>query len=251
MKIARFMYKQQELWGVLVDKSIRVLKTAPFAGIEFSQQVIDFKQVKLLAPTVPQKIVLVGLNYKNHAKELGMKIPKQPIIFLKPVTALTGHLDNIKYPLGVKQLDYEAELALVIGKKAHNIPESKALTYVLGYTCLNDITARDIQKKDGQWTRAKSFDTFCPVGPWLETRIKTDDLMISAYLNGKLKQHSSTSHLIFSIPYLISFISQIMTLLPGDIISTGTPPGIGRMKPGDRIEVSVEGIGTLQNQVTR
>ncbi|MBU1043763.1 MAG: fumarylacetoacetate hydrolase family protein [Candidatus Omnitrophica bacterium] len=249
MKILRFIYKQQELWGVLEGKAVRVLKTAPFVNIEFSRQVIGFKQLKLLPPTVPQKIILVGLNYKNHAKELGMKTLKQPIIFLKPPTALIGHLDNIKYPLGVKQLDYEAELAIVIGKKAHNISEAKALKCVLGYTCLNDITARDIQKKDGQWTRAKSFDTFCPVGPWIETDISTDDLMISAYLNGKLKQHSSTAQLIFPIPYLISFISQVMTLLPGDIISTGTPPGVGNMKPGDIVEVSIDGIGTLKNQV--
>ncbi|MFH1063274.1 MAG: fumarylacetoacetate hydrolase family protein [Candidatus Omnitrophota bacterium] len=249
MKIAHFIYKQQKLWGVLDKNSIKVLKGNPFTKIEFSKDFIALKQARLLAPAMPQKIVLVGLNYKEHAKELGMKIPKEPIIFLKPLTTLNAHLHKIKYPDGVKQLDYEAELALVIRKKARNIPESKVARYILGYTCLNDITARDIQKKDGQWTRAKSFDTFCPLGPWLETSINPDNLTVSSYLNGKLKQHSSTSNLIFSISYLVSFISRVMTLLPGDVISTGTPPGAGKMKPGDIIEVTIDGIGTLKNQV--
>jgi 2-keto-4-pentenoate hydratase/2-oxohepta-3-ene-1,7-dioic acid hydratase in catechol pathway len=250
MKIVHFMYKQQRLWGVLDKTVIRVLKTPPFAKIDFTKTMLGLNQVRLLAPAIPQKIVLVGLNYKDHAKELGMKIPKSPIIFLKPPTALNAHLQKIKYPLGVKRLDYEAELALIIKKKAYNIPEAKAAQYVLGYTCLNDVTARDIQKKDGQWTRAKSFDTFCPLGPWIETELKTDNLMVSAFLNDKLKQSSSTSNLIFSIPYLVSFISRVMTLLPGDIISTGTPPGVGRMRPGDIIKVTIDGIGTLQNQVS-
>lgn len=249
MKIVYFSYKQQKLWGMLDKNSINVLKGDPFTKIDFSKEIISLKQARLLAPCIPQKIVLVGLNYRNHAKELGMKIPKQPIIFLKPATTLNAHLQKIKYPNGVKQLDYEAELALVIGKKAHNISESKAARYILGYTCLNDITARDIQKIDGQWTRAKSFDTFCPVGPWIETDLNPDNVMVSAYLNGKLKQRASTSELIFSIPYLVSFISRVMTLLPGDIISTGTPPGVGKMKLGDIIEVTIDGIGTLKNTI--
>ncbi len=249
MKIVHFSYKKQLLWGVLDKKIIKILKGSPFSKIDFSKQIIGLNKVKLLAPAMPQKIVLVGLNYKNHAKELNMKIPKQPIIFLKPVSALNTHKGDIKLPKDVKRLDYEAELAIVIKKKAYNIPESKVLNYILGYTCLNDVTARDIQKKDGQWTRAKSFDSFCPVGPCIETNMDPSNVMVRAYLNGKQKQQSSTSQLIFSIPFLISFISKVMTLLPGDIISTGTPPGVGKMRPGDVIEVSIEGIGTLRNKV--
>src|SRR3989338_7178718 len=180
----------------------------------------------------PSKIILTGLNYRDHAKELKMKIPKTPVIFLKPATALIGHQDKIIYPKGVKRLDYEAELALVIKKKARNVSFGQAKDYILGYTCLNDVTARDLQEKDGQWTRAKSFDTFCPAGPRMETELDTSNLKIQSYLNGKLKQDSTTRRLIFSPAYLVFFISQIMTLLPGDIISTGTPAGVGPMHPG-------------------
>jgi len=249
VKIVHFLYKKQALWGVLDKNIIKILKGSPFLKINYSKKTIELKKVKLLVPAMPQKIVLVGLNYKNHAKELKMKIPKQPIIFLKPVSALNAHMKDIKLPNNVKRLDYEAELAIIIKKKAYNISEAKALKYVLGYTCLNDITARDIQKEDGQWTRAKSFDTFCPVGPCIETGIDASNVMVRTYLNGELKQESSTAQLIFSVPFLISFISKVMTLLPGDIISTGTPPGVGRMKPGDLIEVSIDGIGVLRNKV--
>ena len=197
----------------------------------------------------PTKIILAGLNYRDHAKEMKMKIPKEPVIFLKPATTLIGHQDEIIYPPGVKRLDYEAELAVVIKKRARNVSLQQAKEYILGYTCLNDVTARDLQKKDGQWTRAKSFDSFCPVGPCLATDLDTSDLRIQAYLNGKLKQDSTTSQLIFSVEYLVFFVSKIMTLLPGDIISTGTPPGTSPMHPGDTIEVKIEGVGTLRNYV--
>ncbi|MBU2044132.1 MAG: fumarylacetoacetate hydrolase family protein [Candidatus Omnitrophica bacterium] len=198
----------------------------------------------------PTKIILCGLNYRDHAKELKMKIPKEPVIFLKPLTTLIGPGDKIIYPKGVKRLDYEAELALVIKKKAKGIPFKEARKYILGFTCLNDVTARDLQNKDGQWTRAKSFDTFCPLGPHVETDLDVSNLRIQTYLNRKLKQDSTTSQLIFSVGYLVTFISKVMTLFPGDIISTGTPPGVGPMKPGDIVEVKIEGIGTLRNEVT-
>ncbi len=199
----------------------------------------------------PTKIVAVGLNYHSHAKELGMNTPHHPILFIKPTTSLIGDGDTIILPKMSERVDYEAELALVIKKKAKNVSEKDALKYVEGFTCLNDVTARDLQKLDGQWTRAKSFDTFCPVGPRLVKpgKIDPDNARIQLYLNGELKQDSSTKEFIFKVEYLISFISHVMTLNPGDIITTGTPPGIGPMKKGDVVEVKIEGIGILKNYV--
>lgn len=197
----------------------------------------------------PTKIVACGLNYLDHAKELGMEIPKEPIIFIKPSTSVIGHQDLIIYPRMAKQVDYEAELAIVIKDKTRNVSIEEAGEHILGYTCFNDVTARDLQRKDGQWTRAKSFDTFSPMGPNILFEIDPANLDISLYLNGELKQSSNTSNLIFTPFYLVSFISKIMTLLPGDLIATGTPAGVGPMKPGDKVEVRIEGIGSLINQV--
>jgi len=197
----------------------------------------------------PSKIVCVGLNYKDHARELGMKLPKEPVIFIKPPSSIIGNGGYIIYPKGVKRLDYEAELAFVIKRKAKNIPIGKAAKYILGYTCFNDVTARDLQKRDIQWTRAKSFDTFAPMGPRIVADIDPMRLGIRLYKNGALKQASNTRNLIFSPYRLLSFISGIMLLLPGDIISTGTPKGVGPMNAGDVVEVVIDGIGTLQNKV--
>lgn len=249
MKLARFTCKKQLLWGKIDEPFIIPLKNDPFKSVKLTQDKIPFNKVKLLIPALPTKIILVGLNYKNHAKELNMKIPSEPIIFLKPLTTLIAHNQPIIYPQGVKRLDYEAELALIIKKKCKNIPENDSPEYILGYTCLNDVTARDIQAKDSQWTRAKSFDTFCPLGPFLDTELNPSNLDIKLYLNNELKQHSSTRNLIFPVNYLVSFISKIMTLFPGDIISTGTPPGVGPMNKKDVVEVEIEGIGRLKNYV--
>lgn len=249
MRIARINYKKQPRWGIIKKDRIYLLDNTPFDRIKISREHISTDKAKLLPPACPSKIILIGLNYKDHARELGMPTPKEPIIFLKPLTTLTPHKGKIIYPQGVKRLDYEAELALVIKKRGKNIPESKAAEYIMGYTCCNDVTARDLQKKDGQWTRAKSFDSFCPLGPWLETEIDSNNLNIRCLVNGKLKQDSCTSNFIFSVPYLVSFISRIMTLYPGDIISTGTPPGVGKMKIGDKVEVKISGIGCLENRV--
>ncbi|MFH2137543.1 MAG: fumarylacetoacetate hydrolase family protein [Candidatus Omnitrophota bacterium] len=251
MRIIRFLYKGKESWGIVKDGRVKLLKAEPFSKIIITKETVPFKNVQLLVPAQAGKIVLVGLNYKDHARELKMKIPKEPIIFLKPATALIAHKHKIIYPRGVTRLDYEAELALVIKKKAKNITEKDAHKYILGYTCLNDVTARDIQKKDGQWTRAKSFDTFCPVGPWVETDLDPSDVKITSFLNKKIKQESSTANFIFSVPFLVAFISRVMTLLPGDIISTGTPSGVGKMKPSDNISVAIEGIGQLENTVIK
>jgi 2-keto-4-pentenoate hydratase/2-oxohepta-3-ene-1,7-dioic acid hydratase in catechol pathway len=200
-------------------------------------------------PRKPSKIICVGLNYSDHAKELSMKLPEEPIIFLKPPSAVIWNNAKIKYPAMSKQVDYEAELAVVIKKRGKNIPENRAADYILGYTCLNDVTARDLQKKDGQWTRAKSFDTFCPIGPRIVSGINPGNLKIELFVNGKLKQSSRTSNLIFKIPRLISFISRIMTLEKYDVIATGTPVGVGPVLPGDKIEVKIEKIGTLTSFV--
>ena len=212
---------------------------------------IDTMRLKLSLKNKKRKIILVGLNYRDHARELKMPIPKNPIIFLKPPTTLIGNLDKIIYPKQSKRIDYEAELALVIKKTCRNIKSQDAKKYILGYTCLNDVTARDLQKIDGQWTRAKSFDSFCPIGPWIETDLDPSKLQIRCWLNNKLKQDSSTAQLIFPVEKLVSFISSIMTLYPGDVISTGTPSGVGPMQPGDRVEVEIEGIGKLTNQVVK
>lgn len=197
----------------------------------------------------PSKIVCVGLNYIDHAKELNMRILDEPIIFLKPSSSVIFNNQKIVYPKMSKRVDYEAELAVVIGKKCKNVSEKNSKKYIMGYACLNDVTARDLQKKDGQWTRAKSFDTFCPLGPHIVSGIDPDNVKIELFLNGKLKQSSNTKNLIFKVEKLVSFISKIMTLEKYDVIATGTPVAVGPLKIGDKIEVKIEKIGTLKNYV--
>jgi 2-keto-4-pentenoate hydratase/2-oxohepta-3-ene-1,7-dioic acid hydratase in catechol pathway len=199
----------------------------------------------------PSKIVALGLNYRNHAEETKNPIPKEPLIFLKPGTAVIGPEDSIVYPPSSTRVDYECELGVVIKKKARRVTTEGWRDYVLGYTCVNDITARDHQRDDVQWTRGKGFDTFAPVGPCIETDLDPANVNIETWLNGELKQQGNTSDLIFPVPQLVSFASQVMTLLPGDIIATGTPAGIGPMKPGDTVEIRIEPIGTLRNYVVR
>ncbi len=218
-------------------------------GPEGSSWTVRLDEVTLLAPVQPSKVVSVGLNYSNHAQELGMDIPSEPVIFLKPPSAVIGPGKDIIYPRVSSRVDYEAELAVVIKDKTKDIQPEDADKHIAGYTCMNDVTARDIQKKDIQWTRAKSFDTFAPLGPWVETTLDPADLRICSYLNGELRQDSSTAEFIFNIPELVSFVSRMMTLLPGDVISTGTPPNVGCMEPGDEIVVEIEGIGKLCNHV--
>ena len=193
----------------------------------------------------------MGLNYKNHAKELKMPIPEYPILFLKPPSALIYHNASIIYPSQTKELHYEAELAIIIKDRIKNIKKEDALKHILGFACGNDVTARDLQRMDGQWTRAKSFDSFCPVGPNIVKNINPDKLDIKLYLNGEIKQSSNTSNMIFTVDYLVSFVSQIMTLGPEDVILTGTPPGVGPMQVGDVVEVEIEGIGKLTNKVVK
>lgn len=209
-------------------------------------------ELEPLPPVQPSKIICVGLNYSDHAEELNMPLPEKPLLFLKPPSAVIGHFGNIVYPEETKHMDYEAELAVIIGKRCKNIQAKDADSAIMGYTCFNDVTARDLQKEDVQWTRAKGFDTFAPVGPYIaDAVLDVSDLRIRTRVNGELRQDSSTSNLIFGVPSLIEFISSIMTLEPGDIIATGTPPGVDELVIGDEVEVEIEKVGVLKNSVIR
>lgn len=208
--------------------------------------------LEILPPTYPGKIICIGLNYIDHARELNMPVPKNPLIFLKPPSSILRHLGKIEYPAQVGRMDYEGELAVIIGKRCKNVRSSDTGSVIMGYTCFNDVTARDLQKEDGQWTRSKSFDTFAPFGPFIsDPELDVSDLFIRTRVNGKLCQDSRTSNLIFNIPQLIEFISCIMTLEPGDVIATGTPPGVGELHEGDDVEVEIEDIGVLNNRVIK
>ncbi len=211
---------------------------------------IPIEEVKFLAPVNPSKVVCVGRNYLEHAAELGNKMPDEPLLFLKAPSALIANGDRIELPRVSQQVEHEGELGVVIGRQARQLSDKEdPLSYVLGYTCINDVTARDLQRKDVQFTRAKSFDTFCPVGPWIVTDIDPEKVEVTTRLNGEIKQQGQTSDMAFSVSYLIRYISWIMTLNPGDLIATGTPAGVSRMKHGDVVEVEVTGIGILRNQV--
>jgi len=256
MKILRFAIKGIIKYGVLEDNKIKVMLGTPYSyfrrpssSLRLTDNTYKLDAVRLLAPCLPSKIVAVGLNYRSHAEEFKLQIPSVPLIFLKPSTAVIGPEDKIIYPRASKRVDYEGELAVVIGRKAKGVDRAMAKEFILGYTCLNDVSARYEQRDDGQWTRAKSYDTFAPIGPYIETEISPDDLKLETYLNGDLRQSTRTSDLIFPVDMLVSFISNIMTLLPGDVVATGTPSGIGPMKPGDVVEVRIENIGTLRNYV--
>ena len=252
MRIVRFNQDSWSGYGILEGEKVTPLWGRPYDGglAITTGEAVSLAEVTLLAPCEPTKIVALGLNYRDHALEFGHPVPEEPLIFMKPSTAVIGPDEAIVYPAMSRQVDYEAELAVVIGKTARHVPEDKALEYVLGYTCFNDVTARDLQKKDGQFTRSKSFDTFAVLGPWIETEIADPGhLTVEAFLNGARRQHSNTRNLVFGVNYLVSFMSRIMTLLPGDVIATGTPSGVGPMQPGDVVEIRVEHIGTLRNQV--
>jgi len=249
MKYARFKYEGRIRRGIVKGDLIYPTKGRHYHACGAGVRGIPLEKVKMAAPVKPSKIVAVGLNYTDHAEELNMKLPEEPVIFLKPPSSVIGPGEDIVCPSSAKRIDYEAELAIVIKKKTRNVPEESAEEHILGYTCLNDVTARDLQKSDGQWTRAKSFDTFCPLGPWIETEMDTDNAGIFSYVNGKLKQSSSVSKMVFKPAYLVSFISAVMTLEREDVIATGTPAGIGAVKAGDKVEILIEGIGTLVNNV--
>ncbi|MEA4908243.1 MAG: fumarylacetoacetate hydrolase family protein [Chloroflexi bacterium] len=210
---------------------------------------IPLERVKLLAPVVPGKIVCVGRNYREHAREQNAEVPEIPLLFLKPPSSVIGPDETILLPPQSQQVEHEGELAVVMGRQGSWIPIEEAMQYVLGFTVGNDVTARDLQRRDGQWTRSKGFDTFCPLGPWIETDVDIADVLITCRVNDELRQMASTREMVFTVPQLISFVSSVMTLQPGDVILTGTPAGIGPLLEGDQVEVNIEGIGTLRNPV--
>lgn len=255
MRVVRFRerngegYRLEAGYGLLEGNRVRAVEGDLFGRYSLTGRYYPVEEVKLLAPCSPSKVVCVGLNYSDHAAEWNLPVPEEPILFLKPATAVVGPGEPVVLPSSSRRVDFEAELVVVVGRVARRVRREEALDYVFGYTLGNDVTARDFQKKDGQWTRAKSFDTFCPLGPWVETGVDASDLAIEFYLNGERKQASRTSNLIFPVDYLVSFISRVMTLLPGDVILTGTPAGVGSIHPGDEMEVRIEGIGSLRNPV--
>lgn len=250
-RYGRFKIRDKEFYGRIEGCEAWVRELGP----GFPEKILPargdypLKDLTVLTPIIPSKIIAVGLNYRDHAGELGLAIPAEPVIFMKPSTSILGPGEGIVYPPMAGQVDYEAELALVIRDRVFSLKPEEVKNHILGYTCFNDVTARDLQKKDGQWTRSKSFNTFSPMGPFIVGGIDIKALKIELYLNGERRQNSSTANLIFGVETLVSFISRIMTLLPGDVITTGTPAGVGPVKRGDTVEVRIENIGSLINYV--
>ena len=248
MKIVRYSIGSKAEYGILDGEQIQVVDGTPFPEIKKTNQFHKLNEVKLLAPCEPSKVVAIGLNYFSHCKETNNPVPTEPMMFYKPSSSVIGPEDKIHNP-GCDRLDWETEFAVVIKAQAGKVSEKDALKYVLGYTCLNDVTARDWQAKDSQWSRAKGSDTFAPIGPCIETELDPGNAELEGYHNGELKQKVNTNDLVFSVPALISYITKFITLYPGDVIATGTPAGIGPMKSGDTFEIKIAGIGTLRNTV--
>ncbi|MEV3922237.1 fumarylacetoacetate hydrolase family protein [Actinomadura coerulea] len=251
MRIARFSTDDGMSFGVVEENTVAVIAAHPFGELTFTGQRLPLTDVRLLAPILPSKIIAIGKNYADHVREMGGdEPPAEPVLFSKPSTAVIGPGEAIAYPRKLSErVDHEGELAVVIGRMCREVPASRAAQVILGYTCANDVTARDLQAKDGQWTRAKGFDTFCPIGPWIETEVDPADLAISTTVNGEVRQEARTSLLLHDIPTLVEYVSQVMTLLPGDVILTGTPAGVGPLEIGDEVTVTVENIGSLTNRV--
>jgi 2-keto-4-pentenoate hydratase/2-oxohepta-3-ene-1,7-dioic acid hydratase in catechol pathway len=251
MKLARFMVKGQIYYGEVQGERLRVIKGDPFCAYQVTEKTFTLAEVKLLAPVTPGKIICVGYNYFAHLEEFrkNTEIPAEPVIFLVAPSALLHPGETIQRPYAKNETHYEAEMVVVIGKKGCNIPLEKASEFIFGYTCGNDVSDRHIQKKDGQWTRAKSFHTYKPLGPFLVQNLDPTNLSIQSRVNGQVKQKSNTRLMIWSVEQLVSFISQVMTLYPGDVIYTGTPAGVGPLVAGDVCEIEIEGIGVLRNPV--
>jgi len=255
MKICRFTHNRfaQPRYGLIENSTVRLLDDSKlFDEVVASsgEELLSLDEVQLLAPVTPSKIVCIGRNYREHAAELGNKMPEEPLLFLKPSSSVVASGDAVELPPQSQQVEHEGELGVVIGRTARNLSEADdALRYVFGYTCVNDVTARDLQRKDVQFTRGKSFDTFCPVGPWIVTQLDPTNATVSTRLNGEVKQNGNTADMAFPVSFLIRYISAIMTLYPGDLIATGTPAGVSRMKHGDVVEVEVGGVGVLRNSI--
>jgi len=255
VRIARFTLGDDPEYGVVGgadgDEIVASVIGDPlYAGIELTGEQYPLADVRLLAPVIPRsKVVGIGRNYAAHAEELGNEVPEEPLVFLKPNTAVVGPFDPIVYPAQSSDVQFEGELAVVIGRICRDVPAAKAAEVIYGYTVANDVTARDLQKSDKQWARAKGFDSFCPLGPWIETDLDPSELEVVTELNGEERQRGSTRLMVHDVPALVAYVTSFMTLLPGDVIATGTPAGVGPMTPGDTVSVTVEGIGTLTNKV--
>jgi len=249
MRLVRFRFGDRIATGVVEGDAVRALAGTFFENPVPSGEEIPLDDVRLLAPILPSKVVCLGKNYAAHAAEFGGEVPEEPLIFLKPSTSVSGPGDPIPLPRISNRVDYEGELAVVIGRIARNVRAEETFRYILGYTCGNDVTLRDVQKKDDQWTRAKGFDGSCPLGPWVETELDPIDVHLETRVNGEVRQSASTSDMVFGVATIIEFVTEFMTLLPGDVIMTGTPEGVGKLEPGDKVEVVVDGIGVLMNPV--
>ena len=264
MRIARFTTGDDPRFGIVTgdiddfgipdeDSVITALAGDPlYVGLQPTDEQVKLADARLLSPVLPRsKVVGIGRNYAAHATEMGNELPEEPLMFLKPNTSVVGPGDPVFYPRQTENLHFEGELAVVIGRICRDVPKEKWADVVHGFTVGNDVTARDLQKKDGQFTRAKGFDSFCPLGPWIETELDVSDLRVQTFLNGEVKQDGRTSDLIFDVPTLIAHVTSVMTLLPGDVILTGTPEGVGPMEVGDEVEISIQGIGNLTNKVVK
>ncbi len=250
MRICRVALGEELYYGVLEGEAVALLSSHPFGPFEPDGRVVRVEDVRLVAPVLPSKVVAVGRNYAEHVREMGGDAPPTtPMVFLKPSTSVVGPGEPIALPWQSEQVEHEAELAVVIGRLCRDVPEDRVADVILGYTCANDVTARDLQRTDGQWGRAKGFDSFCPIGPWIETAFDPDDAVIECRVNGQVRQHGSTGDMVRTVPELVAWISSVMTLLPGDVILTGTPAGVSALSAGDEVSVSVAGIGTLTNPV--
>jgi 2-keto-4-pentenoate hydratase/2-oxohepta-3-ene-1,7-dioic acid hydratase in catechol pathway len=248
VRIARVARPDGPAFCVVQEGYVALIDGHPFARFGLTSEVAPLEQVRLLAPILPSKVLCVGRNYADHAAEMGGEVPEEPLIFSKPSTAVIGPGDEIHLPRLSREVQHEAELAVVISRVTRRVSAGDALDSVLGYTCGNDVTARDLQRRDGQWTRAKGFDTFCPLGPWIETEWDPNRVhAVRCRVNGELRQDGHTGQLVFSVGELIAYVSAFLTLLPGDVLLTGTPAGVGPLHDGDTVEVEVDGIGTLTN----
>jgi 2-keto-4-pentenoate hydratase/2-oxohepta-3-ene-1,7-dioic acid hydratase in catechol pathway len=250
MRLVRFRHGARLATGSLDGAFVRPLRGTFFEEPVPTGEEIPVDDVRLLAPVLPSKVVCVGKNYVEHAREMGGEVPEEPVIFIKPSTSVVGPEEPIPFPPMSRRVDHEGELGLVIGRLARRVKAEDAGRVILGFTCGNDVTARDLQVADGQWTRAKGFDGFCPLGPWIETELDPTDLAVECRVNGDTRQAARTSQLQFGPNALVEFVSAVMSLLPGDVILTGTPAGVGPLAVGDRVEVEIEGIGILENPVT-
>ncbi len=237
------------MWGWLADDRIGVLEGSPFDEFRREEAVLPLDSIKLMPPVKPNKIICIGRNYVAHAEEREAEVPSVPLLFFKPPSAIIASGETILLPPQSQRVEHEAELAAVIGRQGRWISPEEAGKYILGYTAANDVTARDLQQQDGQWSRSKSFDTFCPLGPWIETELDPADTLITCSVNGQLRQMGSTRDMVFPVSRLVAFISSVMTLEPGDLVLTGTPAGVGPLLDGDRVSVEIEGLGTLTNAV--